>query len=248
MTATLVNLDLTEIDPAATGMPWIQTDGGRMASGRFKKRYTGDCVTRALAIAEEIPYLLVYRELGRRMQMWGRKGASNGVYTPIYENMMREAGYTTIDMPKRPTIVNADLPTKGTICVLVKNVGRRGRRAHGTHLFTMIDGTIHDSWNPSAPIWDGSHYEIIRYHIKPKASTLRTLVRGAAKPVKPKRETKMTKVEGNSDDMKVGKAWREVDLAAFKAWGKAAGTWSRAAAGAHLKTIDSDFYATLLAR
>jgi hypothetical protein len=44
--------------------PWIYDDGGRAWAGFTGK--TGDCVTRAIAIAADLPYREVYDELFRR--------------------------------------------------------------------------------------------------------------------------------------------------------------------------------------
>lgn len=248
MTDTMIDLDTPRQQDGT--LPFVETDGGRWATGRFKRRYTGDCVTRALAIAEDLPYMLVYRELGRRMQRFGRKGAGNGVYGVVYEPMLREAGYTC-EVFRGVTLINADLPTKGTLIVHAKARGANGRMRHASHLFTIIDGVIHDTWNVSESRRDGRHYEVREVWSKPKRSTLRTLVRGADKPAKPKKATptkqKVTRVT-DADDMKIGKAWREIDPDGFKRWGKAAGTWSRAAAGAYLKETDPDMYASLFAR
>jgi hypothetical protein len=237
-------------------MGFVHTDGGRMQTKRFKRQYAGDCVTRAITLAEDINYILVYKELSRRMKAWGRSGANNGVYDSIWRPMLKDAGYEQV-MPRgaSATIVvnaytrmqtvplaSAELPTKGTVVCRVRRA--RGGR-HGHHLFTIIDGVIHDSFNPANPAYN---YELMEYHIKPRRSTLVGQIRGADKPAKPKKERKVTKIEGNGEYIKVGKAWREIDPDGFKAWGKEAGTWSRAAAGAYLQETDPDQYASLLAR
>ena len=245
-------------------MGFVATDGGRMATNRFKRRHTGDCVTRAITLAEGIDYMLVYRELSRRMKAWGRSSAGNGVYDAIWRPMLAEAGYlpctpvkvtpeesrrfmhTSFVGARGVPLVSAELPATGTVVVRVRRRKNSGRRStHSHHLFTVIDGVIHDSWNPARPEYD---FELMEYHIKPRRSTMVGLIRGADKRRKPKKERTVTKTDGNKDDIKVGKLWREIDPDAFKAWGKQAGTWSRAAAGAYLKETDPDQYASLLAR
>ena len=216
-----------------------------MQTKRFKRQYAGDCVTRAITLAEGIDYILIYKELSRRMKAWGRSGANNGVYDTIWRPMLQEAGYEQVKPHDaqgyryhRVPLASAELPAKGTVVV---RVSRRNGRRHGHHLFTVIDGVIHDSFNPANPAYD---YELMEYHIKPRRSTLVGQIRGANKPAKPKKERTVT----SNDDIKVGKAWREIDHDSFKRWGKEAGTWSRAAAGAYLKETDPDMYASLLAR
>lgn len=245
-------------------MGFVATDGGRMASGMFKKQYAGDCVTRALTIAEGIDYKLVYRELSRRMKAYGRQNANSGVYDSIWRPMLLDAGYqpagpvkATGDEQRRlmytayagsrgTPLASAELPAKGTVVCRVRRRTTRTGRKHSSHLFTIVDGVIMDTFNAANPLYD---YELVDMLIKPARSTLSGQIRGADKPAKPKKETKkVTKIEGNGECIKVGKAWREIDPDAFKAWGKEAGTWSRAAAGAYLKETDPDQYASLLAR
>jgi hypothetical protein len=242
---------------AAHTLGFTMTDGGRMATKHFKRQYAGDCVTRAITLAEGIDYMLVYKELSRRMKRFGRSGANNGVYDMIWRPMLKQAGYKTVTPPgaRGDVIVDqytrwlgvplasAELPTKGTVVVRVRR--RKGRGTHSHHLFTVIDGVIHDSFNPATPSYE---YELMEYHIKPRRSALVGQIGGANKPAKPKKERKVTKIEGNGDHIKVGKAWREIDPDGFKRWGKEAGTWSRAAAGAYLQETDPDQYASLLAR
>ena len=53
-------------------MQFVYNDGGRAASG-YKGNKTGDCVTRAIAIATGLPYGLVYNDLNA-MGQTERKG------------------------------------------------------------------------------------------------------------------------------------------------------------------------------
>ncbi|HEY7823665.1 MAG TPA: hypothetical protein VIG24_12560, partial [Acidimicrobiia bacterium] len=147
-------------------MGFVATDGGRMATGRFKSQYAGDCVTRALTIAEGIDYKLVYRELSRRMKVWGRSGANNGVYDSIWRPMLLEAGYARQEARMVP-LASAELPAKGTVVCRVRRVNRRRRHSH--HLFTIVDGVIMDTFNPTNPAYD---YELMEFLIKPARSTL----------------------------------------------------------------------------
>ena len=228
-------------------MPFQFTDGGRMESGSFKRQFAGDCVTRAIVIAEGIDYKLVYREFSRRMKMrYGRGGASNGVADAVWRPMLTDAGYKRVFDTYRSTgwrtpLPSMEIPVRGTFVLRVRH--RNGRSGH---LFTIRDGVIMDTYNPAL---SRREYEVFEVYEKPARSTLSGQIRDAKRPAKPKKERKVAKnASTNKDHIKVGKAWREIDPDAFKRWGKEAGTWSRAAAGAYLQETDPDQYASLLAR
>jgi len=79
---------------------WVYDDGGRAAAG-FKGK-TGDCVTRAIAIALEKPYAEVYEsinELARvteRGKNRGRSSARTGVWKETYRLYLRAQGWEFI--------------------------------------------------------------------------------------------------------------------------------------------------------
>lgn len=129
-------------------MQWVYDDGGREAAG-FKGK-TGDCVTRAIAIASGVPYKEVYdrlNELAKHERTGKRKrGKSNsrtGVYTATAKKLLEEElGFTW-----QPTMfigsgckvhVKADELPSGTI---VLNLSR--------HFACVIDGVLHDTYDCS---------------------------------------------------------------------------------------------------
>jgi hypothetical protein len=68
------------------------TDGGREAAG-FKGD-AGDCVTRAIAIALNLPYREVYDGLASRMAATGNaRSARNGIPRRVYETYLAERGW-----------------------------------------------------------------------------------------------------------------------------------------------------------
>ena len=112
---------------------YIYDDGGRAAAG-FKGT-TGDCVTRAIAIATGKPYKEVYdalNELAKRERTGKRKrkisSSRTGVYRSTYGKYLQTLGWVHLNA--------AELPS-GTILVKVTH-----------HLTTMIDGVIHDIYDP----------------------------------------------------------------------------------------------------
>lgn len=128
-------------------MDFKHNDGGREASG-FKGT-TGDCVTRAIAIATGKPYKEVYDALNllAESERTGKrkKKVSNsrtGVYRVTYEKYLKSLGWKfvpTMHFGQGCTVhMRADeLPSGTIICRLSK------------HLSTVIDGVAHDIYDPS---------------------------------------------------------------------------------------------------
>lgn len=143
---------------------WTFDDGGREAAG-FRGQ-TRDCVTRAIAIATEIPYREVYDELTRRQKAFaGRRGdrrykhdtpqvrqlrehaaarasARLGVNREAYEPFLLDLGWTwtpllQIGQAERVHLVADELPGGRIICALSR------------HLSAVVDGVIHDTFDPS---------------------------------------------------------------------------------------------------
>lgn len=125
------------------------TDGGRAAAG-FKGD-TGDCVTRAIAIATGMPYKEVYdlvnehssQERGRVRRGKVRKSsARSGVFTPTTRKLMEKLGWTWVPTMGIGTgckvhLREDELP-KGKLVVKVSG-----------HVCAVIDGVIHDNHDPS---------------------------------------------------------------------------------------------------
>lgn len=131
---------------------FVVDDGGRAAAG-FKGD-AGDCVTRAIAIASGRPYREVYDELftlGR--QKWegtltGKeltRAASprDGIFPKVYKQHLDRYGWIwtpTMNIGEGCSVhVRADeLPTEG------RHILRLSK-----HLTALVDGTIHDTHDPS---------------------------------------------------------------------------------------------------
>lgn len=149
---------------------YIYSDGGRNDAG-----YIGDaddCVTRAIAIATNKPYKEVYDELFDSIRQFktgkskaaklsnrksGRGGTSprNGVFKKAYHEYIIKQGFEWIPTMSigagcTTHLKAAELP-KGTIIVQVSK-----------HLCAVIDGVIHDTYDPSR---DGTRC-VYGYYIK----------------------------------------------------------------------------------
>lgn len=129
-------------------------DGGRLGAGYAGS--AGDCVTRAIAIATEQKYQTVYDALyatadehlatkrDRTARSLAKRGTSprNGVPRKVYEKYLKELGWEFVPTMRigtgcRVHLVEDELP-RGRIIARVSK-----------HLCAVIDGTIHDTHDPS---------------------------------------------------------------------------------------------------
>lgn len=125
---------------------WVYNDGGRASAG-FRGK-TGDCVTRAIAIASGHNYRDIYDLINdvaadRQRTAKGKKSsARTGVHKVVYAPILAELGFIwtpTMSIGSGTTVhLRADELPDGRI------IARCTR-----HLCAMIDGVIHDTNNPS---------------------------------------------------------------------------------------------------
>jgi hypothetical protein len=139
-------------------MGWQFNDGGRAAVG-FKGS-TGDCVTRAIAIATGNPYREVYKALWACLREYatthrdktaaqirrgrGRRGTTprNGMFRKVYHTYLVSLGWRWIPTMRigqgcKVHLRAEELPTGRLIVKLSR------------HLVAVIDGVIHDTYDPS---------------------------------------------------------------------------------------------------
>ena len=117
-------------------MEFLWNDGGRAASGYVG--LTGDCVARSIAIATGAAYRDVYQQLGDS----ANKTPRNGVCLDVAADYLRDAGWQRESQVQTP-FQKSFLP-KGVVIV---HLQARDRRA--SHLCTVIDHVVHDTWNPA---------------------------------------------------------------------------------------------------
>ena len=107
-------------------------DGGRKSAGY--KGSAGDCVTRAIAIATNIPYKEVYKELFKRAGHTPR----NGMHKRYYEPYLKELGFVWIPTSGFGIGFNLHLnPNELPKGIIIARVTK--------HLCTVIDGVINDT-------------------------------------------------------------------------------------------------------
>ena len=128
-------------------MDWIYDDGGRAAAG-FKGD-AGDCVVRSISIATGMPYPLAYEILTQAKKTEKlRRGVSpkgtarDGVPIKAVRRYLKQLGWTWVATSGigLGCIVHLraeELPAGRIICQVSK------------HLVAVIDGIIHDTYDPS---------------------------------------------------------------------------------------------------
>lgn len=143
-----------------TGLPWVYDDGGRRAAGY--KGLVRDCVTRAIAIAGELPYQEVYdlvnaagnaepstRRYKRGDGTWGtairmrRSAARTGVLKKTSRQILTDLGWKWTPLMGIGTgckvhLAEGELPTEGRLILKLSK-----------HLCAVIDGVVHDTGDPS---------------------------------------------------------------------------------------------------
>ncbi len=117
-------------------MDFIWDDGGRAASGYVG--LSGDCVTRAIAIATGACYRDVYEKLGKASE----KSPRDGVHTEAAAVYLAERDWRRTLGLERPFFVE-DLPPG----IVIVHLARANERAQ--HFCTLIDHVVHDTWDPS---------------------------------------------------------------------------------------------------
>lgn len=127
---------------------FVWNDGGRAASGDVG--LAGDCVTRAISIATGMKYKTVYNSL---KEIRG-KTPRNGVSDSEISEYLSALGWQFVEVDSQ-LFSPAAMPGGVVIAML------RGSK-QGGHACTVIDGVIHDTWNPCD---DG--YTIVGYWLHP---------------------------------------------------------------------------------
>lgn len=127
--------------------PWVYDDGGRAAAG--VRGGQGDCVCRAIAIATGKPYrevfdlILDYAADERPTKSQRRPSDPlNGVHAPLTRRILADLGWHWFPMMGIGTgtvfHLRPDELPGGTVIVRCSK-----------HIVTVIDGVVHDTYDPS---------------------------------------------------------------------------------------------------
>lgn len=112
---------------------WVYDDGGRAQAG-YQFHEAGDCVSRAIAIATEMPYEVVV-DIINKASYGGRGDSQSGVYDYATKGVLTSLGWKRITTNAH---LNSDEFPPGR---LILEVNR--------HLVALIDGVIRDTYDPS---------------------------------------------------------------------------------------------------
>ena len=130
-----------------------ENDGGRRAAGY--KGYTGDCVTRAIAIAANLPYEQVYEVLAkgnatqrkskRASKYTGKKTASHGINVNKvwFKKYMRSLGFKWVSVMGIGTgctthLRSDELPQTGSLVLSLSK-----------HYAAYVNGVLNDDYDCS---------------------------------------------------------------------------------------------------
>lgn len=126
-------------------MEWVYNDGGRSLAGYVGE--AGDCVTRAISIATDMPYIKVYSDLhylmkGAKLIKHRTQSPRNGVRKTIYRYYLQSLGWSWV-----PTM---GIGTGCKVHLLAEELPQNKRLivALSKHLTTVIDSVIYDTFDP----------------------------------------------------------------------------------------------------
>tara|TARA_R110001606_G_C15326043_1_gene645078 strand:- start:1069 stop:1467 length:399 start_codon:yes stop_codon:yes gene_type:complete len=112
-------------------------DGGREAAGYKGK--VGDCVVRALVIANDLDYKTTYRKMSQGVWELGRpKTARSGVNTAVFYPMLKQLGWVVVPKKDKLRFRLDNLPRRKKVIVETRK-----------HICVVIDGVIQDTWESS---------------------------------------------------------------------------------------------------
>ena len=112
---------------------WVYDDGGRAQAG-WVFEGAGDCVTRAIAIATQMPYEIVADIVDKASH--GRRGSSqSGVYNFATRGILTSLGWKRVTTNAH---LNSDEFPPGRLILVVNR-----------HLVAMVDGVMRDTYDPS---------------------------------------------------------------------------------------------------
>ena len=121
-------------------MRFHKTDGGRLDSG-FRGD-AGDCVTRAIAIALQLPYRRTYNELGALSSVLTggiKTSVRDGTQNAVAHRYLINRGWSVTLTPGSYLKDLSDLTPlhySGTFIAVLSR-----------HYVCVIDGVVHDSWD-----------------------------------------------------------------------------------------------------
>lgn len=112
-------------------MKWIYNDGGR--SFYYKASNVRDCVCRAIAIANDEDYKVVYNALKR---LNNNVSPRDGLYESVYSKLLKSWGWKCISCENKNIHLKEDELPDGIIICKIEG-----------HLVAVKDKIVYDTWD-----------------------------------------------------------------------------------------------------
>lgn len=110
-------------------------DGGRKEAGY--KGLVGDCVVRAVVIANDLDYKTTYRKISLINANTGRgKTVRRGVIPSLTNQTLRDLGWKKLPMDRKLRFRADNLPKRKKLIIQTRR-----------HVCAVIDGVLMDTWD-----------------------------------------------------------------------------------------------------
>ena len=163
------------------GTGYAYNDGGRRQAGY--KGEAGDCVVRAIAVALQLPYAQVRKDLMAETEKWlttgrdskakratrkrlkGGYSVRNGVRPEVYESYIKAQGWKPVPGVSAANVYLDTVPSKFAANCICKT---------RKHLVAVTDNVVQDTWDSrywSGLDWDTGEettgsYKVYRIYVK----------------------------------------------------------------------------------
>lgn len=115
---------------------WVYNDGGRAEAGY--KGTAADCVVRAIAIAMDLPYKVIYEDLRRTLLTYRQGSPRNGIPDDLMKRYLAKLGFRYKKIVSDTVTLHKDELPKGKAIADLPG-----------HVSAVIDGIVHDAYNPN---------------------------------------------------------------------------------------------------
>jgi hypothetical protein len=130
---------------------WVYNDGGRAEAGY--KSTAADCVVRALAIAMDLPYKVIYEDLRNYLADRNQPSPRNGVRVDLVKQYFAYFGFRYRKINSETVTLHKDELPKGRV---IANLPK--------HVTAVIDGIVNDTYDPNQK----KHQRLLGYWILPE--------------------------------------------------------------------------------
>lgn len=130
---------------------WIYNDGGRAEAGY--KGTSADCAVRAIAIAWDLPYKVIYDDLRYFLDCRDAGSPRNGISEDHLRLYLSERGFRYKAIKGEHVTLHRDELPKGKVIANMPG-----------HVSAVIDGIVNDTFDPNRK----KHQKLVGYWIAPE--------------------------------------------------------------------------------